>query len=327
MYLPIMQSSAIPAGTAGHDLLPAAQMAMPLMQNPLVLHELFQSRSLMLQYLNGVVCADGNISIFRRGTDRFEPVIRIYQSNLAFLTAVNMEFNNTGYIAYHGEAGMDPNVNEGRYSQGEHRQVLSFFGKAAVDVAAELAPFTVTKKNHFETVLEMLNQPDGPVTKEQYSVRMQCFNSKPEDNTLEVKNITAEWLAGMFDGDGCICVKHNEKAGRSHLVLNITQSKSLSLLFAIKEIYPGTIAHNPHRLLWATANNIPAVYKALSKNLVLKRQKLDTILQHVFNVDITRDPVKGAGQRGAFSCPNTMKGWTASAWRTYLREPFLSWSR
>ena len=105
-----MQSSATPASTPGGDLLPAAQMAMPgsLMQTPLVLLELFQSRSLMLRYLNGVVCADGSISIFRRGTDRFEPVIRIFQSNLAFLTAINMEFNNTGYIAFHGEAGMDP---------------------------------------------------------------------------------------------------------------------------------------------------------------------------------------------------------------------------
>ena len=144
---------------------------------------------------------------------------------------------------------------------------------------------------------------------------------------LVVKNITPEWLAGMFDGDGGITVIHNKKAGRSRLEISITQEKCPALLKAIQALYPGTMQYNPHRLKWVAANIIPAVYKALGSHLILKKQKLNTLLQHLFKVDITKDPIVGAGCRGAFTCPNPTKGWTAEHWRDYLHEPLSAWSR
>ncbi|DBA90255.1 TPA: hypothetical protein ACH3X1_003547 [Trebouxia sp. C0004] len=63
------------------------------------------------------------------------------------------EFGYTGNISTHSAAGTVANVNEGRYSEGEMRQVLTFVGKAA-DKVAELAPFTVTKTQHFKVLLE-----------------------------------------------------------------------------------------------------------------------------------------------------------------------------
>jgi hypothetical protein len=87
------------------------------------------------------------------------------------------------------------------------------------------------------------------------------------------------------------------------------------------------MASNPPRLKWVAGNIIPTIYKALNKHLVLKKQKLNTLLQHLFDVDISKDPIKGAGRSGAFSCPNPTEAWTAENWRDYLHEPLLPWSR
>ena len=119
-----------------------------------------------------------------------------------------------------------------------------------------MAPFTVTKTQHFKVLLE-LNQPNGLLTKSKYLDHISTLNSNPQDCILEAKNITPEWLAGMFDGDGGITVPHNDKAGRSRLELNITQEKCPALLKAIQALYPGTIVHNPHRLKWMAADIIP----------------------------------------------------------------------
>lgn len=294
---------------------------------PLGLHDLFQSRSLLLQYLSGMMDADGSIGINRKDAERFQGMVRFSQSNLAYLTAINAEFGYTGYISTHYAAGTDANVNEGRFSNGKMRQTLTFLGKAAVEVAEELAPFTVTKTQHMKVLLEMMKQSDGLLTRAQYWERMKALDRQPEDSIIEVRNITPAWLAGMFDGDGGLTVLHNKESGRSRLELNITQSKCPKLLLAIQALYPGTMASNPHRLKWVAANIIPTIYKALNKHLVLKKQKLNTLLQHLFDVDISKDPIKGAGRSGAFSCPNPTEGWTAENWRDYLHEPLLPWSR
>ena len=147
-------------------------------------------------------------------------------------------------------------MQEGRYSNGELRQTLTFYGEAAGKVAAELAPFTVTKAQHFRVLLEMLNQPNGLLTNNQCLDYISTLNNNSQNSILEVKNITPEWLAGMFDGDGGITVFRNEKVGRSRLELNITQAKCPALLKAIQALYSGTMATNPHRLKWAAADAI-----------------------------------------------------------------------
>lgn len=295
----------------------------------LVLNGLFQSRSSLLQYLSGMLDADGSICITcKNGDKKLEARVSFAQSNSTFLSAINAEFCYTGYL-YTRSAAAD--YNEGRYSKGESRHILTFGGRAAGDVAAELQPYTVTKAPHIETLLDMLKHPAGPSgmsARQQCHKRMQDLYSKvPYDSALVVQNITPEWLAGMFDGDGCIFVKTHLRVGRSALELNITQSKSPALLLAIQAVHPGTIQGNPPRLVWKAARNIPAIVKILRMHSVIKRQKLDTLLQHLFKVDISNDHIKGAGQQGAFTCRSPMKGWTAESWCDYLCEPLLSWSR
>ena len=269
MQAPPMEASQTPNGALASD--PVSQLHTP---ESLVLHDLFQSRSLLLQYLSGMMDAYGSISIHRKG-GALRATVRFAQSNLAFLTAINAEFDYTGYISTHSAAGKAANVNEGRYSKGELRQMLTFVGKAAGDVAAELQPYTVTKAPHIEILLDMLKHPASPSrlsARQQCYLRMQVLYSKaPDDNALVDQNITPAWMAGMFDGDGCIVVTHHLRTGRSALELNITQSKSPALLLAIQAVHTGTIQCNPHRLVWRAARNIPAIARILRMHLVIKR--------------------------------------------------------
>ena len=185
----------------------------------LVLIDMFPSISsllVLLQYVHGILCSDGSVGIIKGATT--------IGSNCQILP-INREFDDTRYIRQHSAAGTQPNVKEGRYSNGKLPQSLTFYGEAAGKVAVELAPFTLTKTQHFQVLFEMLNRPKGLLTKSKYLDRIHTLNSHSEDSILVVKNITPEWLAGMFDGDGGITVLHNEKAGRSRLELNMTQAK------------------------------------------------------------------------------------------------------
>lgn len=197
----------------------------------LVLSDKFPTRSLLLQYLSGMLCADGTVRIAQKAPQKVQAVVRFYQSNTVFLTAINKEFDNTGYVRVHSGAGTQANINEGRYSKGELRQKLTFYDQAACKVAAELLPFTVTKTQHFKLLLEMQKQPNGLLTNRQWLDRISTLNNNSQDCILEVKNITPHWMAGMFDGDGCINVHHTQRTGRSGLVLTITWQATTFAMF------------------------------------------------------------------------------------------------
>ena len=68
---------------------------------------------------------------------------------------------------------------------------------AAVEVATELQPFTVTKRPHFKACSEFAALPPVPAeAKRRLHLRMQNLNIKVlADSTLVIANITSEWLA------------------------------------------------------------------------------------------------------------------------------------
>ena len=72
--------------------------------------------------------------------------------------------------------------------------------------------------------------------------------------------------------------------------------------------------------------HFPFIFKVLSRHLVVKKQKLNTLLQYLFKVDISKDPVSESGTRKAFTCNSPAKGWTAASWCDYLHE-LVPWSR
>ena len=120
----------------------------------------------------------------------------MYQSNLSFLNAINEVFDNKGYITIHSAAGTCANVIEKRCSKGDMRQMLTFVGKAAGELAAQLEPYTVTQAPHIEALWALVHLPADPSeAKKQLYYRMQDLDDKePDDNTLVLANIASACL-------------------------------------------------------------------------------------------------------------------------------------
>ena len=70
-----MESSKTPDAAPGSDPMSAVQTS-----ESLVLQELFPSRSSLLQYVSGMMDADGSIGVFKRGAVRFSATVRFHQS-------------------------------------------------------------------------------------------------------------------------------------------------------------------------------------------------------------------------------------------------------
>lgn len=156
-----------------------------------------------------------------------------------------------------------------------------------------------------------------------------CIWRQAWDNALPNKIRLADWLqahCSVVRAEG-VSATVEVTCASLPLELNVTQSKSPTLLLAIQNLYPGTIQHNPPRLVWGSAKTIPAIYQVLSRHLVMKKQKLNSLLQYLFKVDISRNPISGSGTRKAFTCSRPAEGWTAASWCDYLHEPLLPWSR
>lgn len=147
---------------------------------------------------------------------------------------------------------------------------------------------------------------------------MASLNTNSEQCPVVAANITPKWLGGMYDGDGSMYVNHNHSKARTVLVLDLTQSKSESLL---KLKYPGVF--NPPQLVWQSNRNIQHVYIPLKRCTIIKKQKLNTMLQHMFHVDISQLLIEGKGRGKAFTVPILEEehsgGWTAVRWREYLK--------
>ena len=171
----------------------------------------------MLQRISGMLCADGAVSL-DMNRKLCSARNRFCQSNLALLTAINDALGSKGHISFRSAS---KSVEEGMYSKGKQGQVLTLNGSFALEVAGELQPYSVTKVAHFQVLAELAAlTPGQSETKLNLHKRMLELNNKgPEDDTLALDNMTPEWLAGFFDGDGSIGVMHERSKGRCILPL------------------------------------------------------------------------------------------------------------
>ena len=130
--------------------------------------------NLSAPYLSGIICSDGTIPIYKPGEWYLEAALRVHQSNLSFLNATNEVFDDKGIITIHSAADTCANVIEGRCSKAEMRQMLTFVGKAAGELAAQLEPYTVTQAPHIEALWALVHLPADPSeAKKQLYYRMQ----------------------------------------------------------------------------------------------------------------------------------------------------------
>lgn len=97
--------------------------------------------------------------------------------------------------------------------------------------------------------------------------------------------ITPEWLAGFFDGEGCFTIG---KARRTHFTPRATLTHTdRNLLEAIQIIYGGTLHSKGFRnikwkpaymLVWGGTGKVQSLLKCIGKYLVLKQPQAELLL-------------------------------------------------
>ena len=131
-----------------------------------------------MRYFAGMHDADGGVNPERRG-QYFYPEVKNFQSNFAYLTAVNNFFDGKGYIIRrHAQEGV---AHEGKYSYGELSQELFFAAGAAREVATQLLPHTVIRAQHFKIALACCDLPADA-----FAAKLQLPNELKDLNEWEL---------------------------------------------------------------------------------------------------------------------------------------------
>ncbi len=95
--------------------------------------------------------------------------------------------------------------------------------------------------------------------------------------------IDAKWLAGFFDGEGCVCMRkfsHNaSNRFQFPLDIHITQNES-KILKEISLIFGGSVVkHPPHSYRWCCPRNKEFINYILPHSL-LKKRELELALEY-----------------------------------------------
>lgn len=218
--------------------------------------------------------------------------MKFCQSNASILAAISAAFGNTGSHYKHQPNG----PGSGKYSDGEVRQSMAFVGPHALVLAKAMLPFAVMKTAQFRLIIEY--HADGARPRSiLHSESKKANQTHPVPRiSLDCENITGPYFAGLTDGDGCVYVHkaHISADGHSQIWsfrLNVTQEKSPDLLEELQTIYGGVLSVVNKgglvgRLTFSNKEAIVAVCTPLRQYMVVKAVKLDTLLEHMFQVNL-----------------------------------------
>jgi hypothetical protein len=105
-----------------------------------------------------------------------------------------------------------------------------------------------------------------------------------EHKVIDESKITPEWLAGFFDGEGCVCLQMSRNA--MHLRINITQAdeellKAIEIKYGASYMYPKPRKNQDGQVYevgW-TGRNCKAIIEVLDGRVVKKQSQIDLALQ------------------------------------------------
>jgi hypothetical protein len=107
---------------------------------------------------------------------------------------------------------------------------------------------------------------------------------------LSAMKVSAQYLAGFFDGEGCITMRHRtSREGRpQHIQIeaNITNTNR-DVLALIQSDYGGSLHTHQnkhraiHRLRWTSKDAIYALLKKVFPYLVIKRSNAELMLEYI----------------------------------------------
>ena len=235
--------------------------------------------------------ADGSVGIYKNDKS-YQTQVKFCQSNASILAAISAAFGNTGSHYKHQPNG----PGSGKYSDGEVRQSMAFVGPHALVLAKAMLPFAVMKTAQFRLIIEY--HADGARPRSiLHSESKKANQTHPVPRiSLDCENITGPYFAGLTDGDGCVYVHkaHISADGHSQIWsfrLNVTQEKSPDLLEELQTIYGGVLSVVNKgglvgRLTFSNKEAIVAVCTPLRQYMVVKAVKLDTLLEHMFQVNL-----------------------------------------
>lgn len=102
--------------------------------------------------------------------------------------------------------------------------------------------------------------------------------------------ITDQYLAGFFDGEGCIMIHHHEARGvrGRHITVNVTlTNNNQELLLLVQRSFEGSMSSYKnkhryiHRLSWTNKDNIRCLLEKILPYLILKRDHALLMLEYI----------------------------------------------
>jgi hypothetical protein len=167
-------------------------------------------RKLSEKYVAGFLDADGSFGItILKKTSGYFPVLYLQFSQETSKNRVLFLLQETIGGTIHTTSG-------GRFT------VLNVPPKQARLLLGRISKYLVIKRRYAEVVLGLQDTMKAPLSEEDKDVALQYLKLQRRIPETRLRNFPArKWLAGYFDGDGCIACSYH-KTGRAYLSGRIT---------------------------------------------------------------------------------------------------------
>lgn len=224
----------------------------------------FRNSSPSSGYLAGFIDGDGTIFI-RKFKDGYNSGISISQSRTNILSIMKNHFGGKIY-----EDKRDR-------GQGRTNYIYRVMGKEATKLIDYLNNEFVIKRTQYNCLKEFNSLVKKQKKQEEKEQLCQlCLKTNKEKPHLIVENLSIDWIAGLFDAEGCITVKIE----RTEIRVKITQKNNPNVLTAIYDKFGyGKVKG----LLWEIydKNNILDFFTKVYPFLIVKRNQVDKAREYI----------------------------------------------
>lgn len=216
-------------------------------------------------YLAGFIDGDGTIFI-RKFKDGYNSGISISQSRTNILSIMLHHFGGKIY-----EDKRD------RERDDRTNYIYRVMGKEATKLIDYLNNEFVIKRTQYNCLKEfnsLVKKQNKQEEKEQLC--QQCLEANKEKPHLDVQSLSIDWIAGLFDAEGCITVKIE----RTWIRVKITQKNNPNVLTAIRDkLNYGKVKG----LLWEIyeKDNILDFFTKVYPFLIVKRNQVDKAREYI----------------------------------------------
>lgn len=165
------------------------------------------------KYLAGIVDADGTLGVkfFRQSSGNIYPQIylKVSQETAKDKVLYLIQENFGGSIHTSGK-------------NGKH-EVVNFSCKQSRMLLYRIKKHLVVKREFAEFCLDYVKSNPGPIPQDEVKAHKEYIGEQRKKRTEKLPNFPArKWLAGFFDGDGCIACSYRKNVNRSYLSARIT---------------------------------------------------------------------------------------------------------